>query len=275
MSDADAAVRPPLGVLVADDEAPARRRIVELLRGWESVRLVGQSATGPATLEAVRDLAPDLLFLDVQMPGLDGFEVLARLGTDERPIVIFSTAYDEYAIAAFEVHAVDYLLKPFADERFEDALRRAERALRSRRVWELHARLEELLGGLGANPESEGSPAESGVRYLRRFAVPEKDRHAVVEAGAVEWIEADGDYVTLHTDGKAHLLRGTMASLERRLDPVRFLRIHRSAIVQVDRVRELRSDEHGDYEVVLRGGRRLRVSRTYRDAALRRLGMKW
>lgn len=265
----------PLTVMVADDEALARRRIVELLEGRSSVRLVGQSATGPATVEAVRKLDPDLLFLDVQMPGLDGFEVLSKLSADERPIVIFSTAYDEYAISAFRVHAVDYLLKPFADERFHESVQRALHAFRTRRAGDLHERLRHLLTEVeeGVEPGS-GGPAGSN-RHLRRFAVPEKDRRVMVDAADVDWIEADGDYVSLHVAERTHLLRGTMAALERQLDPARFLRIHRSTIVQLDRVQELTSDEHGNYEVVLRTGRRLRISRSYKDAALERLGVKW
>ncbi len=236
--------------------------------------MVGQGATGPAVLELVRRLEPDLLFLDVQMPGLDGFEVLARLAPEERPVVVFSTAYDEYALAAFDVHAVDYLLKPFDDDRFEDALERALETLRSRRLREVHDRLRELLAEVAGATEDEGEPREAG-RYLERFAVPERGRLTVVPAGDVDWIEADGDYVKLHAGGDSHLLRGTMTALEDRLDPERFARIHRSAIVQLDRIEELRSDEHGDYRVVLADGRRLRVSRTYRPAVLRRMGLAW
>ena len=264
-----------LTVLIADDEPLARRRIAELLRGRRGVRVVGQCATGTATMDAVRELEPDVLFLDVQMPGLTGFEVLARLGPDRRPLVIFSTAYDEYALAAFEVHAVDYLLKPYADDRFEEAIARAERALRSERVDELHDRLRGLLQQVTAGTEGPAIAARGSATYLDRFAVPSPERVALIDAASVDWIEATGDYVSLHVGGKTHLLRGTMAGLEGRLDPRRFLRVHRSAIVQLGRIRHLRAGGHGAYFAVLEGGERVRVGRSYRDAVLERLGVRW
>lgn len=267
---------PPLTTaLVADDEELARRRIVELLHTWDSIRIVGECASGPETLRAVREQAPDLLFLDVQMPGLDGFEVLARLEPDQRPVVIFSTAYDEYAIQAFEVNAVDYLLKPYADERFDEAVRRAEQALRGDRDGHVRERLRKLLQGIALVTDDEHGAPENAERFLDRFAIPVKDRWVVVPATSVDWIEASGDYVNLHVASRTYLLRGTMSSIEARLDPRRFVRIHRSTIVRVDAVRTVESGEHGDYTVVLEGGERLRVSRGYRDAVLERLGVRW
>lgn len=264
-----------LTVMIADDEALARRRIARLLADCPGVRIVGQCATGSATLAAVRELSPDLLFLDVQMPGLTGFEVLAGLGADERPIVIFSTAYDEYALAAFEVHAVDYLLKPFADDRFRAALNRAEEAFRARRIAEWHDRVRLLLADVGAAAvTAPGHPADSGG-YLDRFAIRRNERLAVIDAASVDWIEAARDYVRLHVGADSHVLRATIGELERRLDPARFLRIHRSTIVQLGRIRELYAEQHGDYIAVLHGGTRLRVSRRYRAGALRRLGVQW
>lgn len=272
-----------LSVVLADDESLARRRVMELLRGRAGVRVIAQCATGPSTLAAVRELRPDLLFLDVQMPGLTGFEVLARLRPVERPIVVFSTAYDEYALAAFEVHAVDYLLKPYSDERFQESLGRAERALRDRRVSDLHDRLrgllDEVAAGLDAVPPLEryggGGRASAGGPYLERFAVPGGERLTVIDVRAVDWVEAARDYVSLHVGRKTHLLRASLTALERRLDPRRFLRVHRSAIVQLDRIRQLQLDAHGDYVAVLDGGDRVRVGRSYRDALLRRLGRSW
>jgi two-component system LytT family response regulator len=265
---------PELTAVIADDEPLARGRILELLKRHASVRVVTQCATGTATIEAVRELSPDLLFLDVQMPGLNGFEVLAALRPEERPVVIFSTAYDEYALAAFEVHAVDYLLKPYADERFDQALRRAERAVHAERLTQWHDRLQSFLTDVGAGSRARaGEPVAQGD-CLARFAVRTGDRFTVIEAARVDWIEAARDYVRLHVGGEIHLIRAAMAKLEQRLDPVRFLRIHRSTIVQCSRIRELFPDQHGDYVAVLEGGTRLRVSRRYREEALRRLGVQ-
>lgn len=264
-----------LTVLIADDEPLARKRICELLRGRSAIRVLGQCATGTATVEGVRELSPDLLFLDVQMPGLSGFEVLAALRTEERPIVIFSTAYDEYALAAFEVHALDYLLKPYADDRFDEALRRAEQAFRAERMTEWHDRVQRLLADVAVDSAPRTVAPESRTAYLARFAVRKNDRLAVIDAAEVDWIEAARDYVRLHVGNEVHLLRAVMGDLERRLDPARFLRIHRSTIVQVKTIKELYSDQHGDHIAVLRGGTRLRVSRQYRAEALRRLGARW
>lgn len=265
-----------LTVLVVDDEALARRRVVELLRPRTDVRIVGECSNGREALAAVRELRPDLLFLDVQMPGYDGFEVLAQLDADKLPAVVFSTAYDEYALAAFDVHAVDYLLKPYADERLEEALELAKRYVRARHMDDLRDRLLRLVDDV-AGPRSAGEdPSFPGPQkgYRERFAVRSNKGATLVETDSVEWIEARGDYATLHAGDRTHLLRATMTELEKSLDPDRFIRIHRSTIVRLDRVRRLVTDDHGDYVVILEGGRELRVGRTYRDAVLRRLGLR-
>jgi two-component system, LytTR family, response regulator len=262
--------RPTASAVVADDEELARRRLIELIREHESLHLVGECTSGPATLEAVRRLEPDVLFLDVQMPGFDGLEVLARLEPEERPVVVFSTAYDEYAIEAFEVNAVDYLLKPYADERFEEAVRRAERALYASR-----SRVDDRLEALLANRPVPDTDGPQGDGYLERFAVPVKGRWLLAPVSSVSWIEASGDYVNLHVGEKSYLLRGTMTAVEARLDPQRFLRIHRSSIVRVDAVRSVEADPHGDYTITLERGERLRVSRSCRDVVLERLGLRW
>lgn len=269
-----AADRVELTVMIADDEALARRRVAKLLVACPRVRVIGQCATGTATVAAVRELSPDLLFLDVQMPGLNGFEVLAALRPDERPIVIFSTAYDEYALAAFEVHAVDYLLKPFADERFHEAVGRAEHVFHAQRIagWQERLRLllADVAGGTAPRP-ADAAPGD----YLDRFAVRSGERLTLIDAASVDWIEAARDYVRLHVDADSHLMRAHIGELECRLDPARFLRIHRSTIVQLGSIRELYAEQHGDYIAVLRCGTRLRVSRRYRENALRRLGAQW
>lgn len=261
-----------LTVVIADDEALARRRISGLLRRHAGVRVLGQFATGPETLAAVRELNPDILFLDVQMPGFGGFEVLNRLDEHERPAVIFSTAYDEYALVAFEVNAVDYLLKPYADERFDASLRRAAQALRGERAAEAQERLRTLLDHVASEVPDGGHRART--TYLERFAVPVRGRVMIVEAADVDWIEASGDYVTLHAGERTHLVRATMGSIERRLDPGRFRRIHRSAIVRLDRVRLVHPDAHGDHLLELADGTRLRLGRRYREGVLERLGMR-
>lgn len=267
---------PALTVLVVDDEALARRRVIELLRARTDVRVVGECSNGREALAAVRELEPDILFLDVQMPGLDGFEVLARLDGEELPAVIFSTAYDEYALAAFDVHAVDYLLKPYADHRLEKALERAATLLRAHRIGSLREDLRGLLEAVSApgKPDENAPALEKPVRFRERFAVPGRRGVTLVEAACVDWIEASGDYATLHAGDTTHLLRSTMTELERVLDPRDFLRIHRSTIVRLDRIRRLLTDDHGDYVAVLEGGRQLRVGRTYRDVALERLGLR-
>jgi two-component system LytT family response regulator len=264
-----------LTAVIADDEALARRRIASLLAGRAGVRVIGQCVTGSATVAAVRALSPDLLFLDVQMPGLTGFEVLAALRLDERPIVIFSTAYDEYALAAFEVHAVDYLLKPFADDRFHEAVRRAENDFRARHIAGWHDRLLRLLADVGGDMTPVPADAPDRGAYLERLAVRTGERLTLVDAASVDWIEAARDYVRLHVGADSHVMRAPLSELERRLDPGRFLRIHRSTIVQIGRIRELYAEAHGDYIAVLRSGTRLRVSRRYREDALRRLGAQW
>jgi two-component system LytT family response regulator len=266
--------RAELTAIIADDEALARQRIVDLLRRRSDIRVVSQCVNGADTVEAVLTHGPDILFLDVQMPGLDGFDALEMLEPEERPAVIFSTAYDEYALAAFEVHAVDYLLKPYADERFQESLRRAEAAIRGRQAAELQDRLRAALADFSASPSGGASPGPR-LTCLDRFAIRDGERFTVIDAAEVDWIEARRDYVRLHTGDRMHVLRTTMAGLEQRLDPDRFLRIHRSTIVQLDRVRQLEIDGHGEYSVLIGGsGRRLRVGRAYRDSAFDRLGVK-
>jgi two-component system LytT family response regulator len=237
-----------LRVLIVDDEPLARRRLKALLKGEASVEVVGESEDGESALEAIRRLRPDLVFLDVQMPGLDGFDVIELLKPDECPAVIFVTAYDQYAMRAFDVHAADYLLKPFERGRLRKALARASALAGSA---DTPTRLHALLDTVRAD------------QPLRRFLVKTPGRVYAVRADDVESMEAAGHYVELRTASGTHLVRESMATLERRLDPARFVRIHRSTIVNVDKVIELRPAFHGEFEVVLAGGRRLRCSRTY------------
>jgi two-component system LytT family response regulator len=236
-----------LRVLIVDDEPIARRRLKALLAAEASVDVVGESEDGESALEAIRRLRPDLVFLDVQMPGLDGFDVIELLKPDECPAVIFVTAYDRYAMRAFDVHAADYLLKPFERGRLRKALARAAALSGSETPRRLHALVDSVR---------QAQP-------LRRFLIKSPGRVYAVRVDDVESLEAAGHYVEVRTATGAHLVRDSMAALERRLDPARFVRIHRSTIVNVDKVKELRPAFHGEYEVVLAAGRRLRCSRTY------------
>jgi two-component system LytT family response regulator len=241
-------------VMIADDEPPARAVLRDLLRGRDGVELCAEVGDGRAAVEAIRTLRPELVFLDVQMPGLDGFDVLAELEPDATPQVVFVTAYDEFAVRAFEVHALDYLVKPFTDERFAAAFART----RTRSAGAEAARAARILRELGA-----GGPVQT-VAPPGHFLVRVGRRSLLVGVDEVDWIEADRYYATLHVGGQTHLVRETMGSLEARLEPAYFARVHRSAIVNVRKVRELVRAPDGALAVVLHDGTRLEVSRSRR-----------
>lgn len=253
-------------VLIVDDEVLARRRIRKLLAGREGVEVVAEAANGVEAAEAIRQSAPDLVFLDIQLPDMDGFAVLRGLQLEQMPVVIFATAFDRYALEAFEVHALDYLLKPFDDERFEEALSRAltrlhllaDRGLPADRT--LRTALRRIL---------DGEPEEKSHRLVVRSA----GRIVFLDLDEVEWVEAQGSYVCLHTAGNSHLLRDSMKALEDRLPADRFVRIHRSSLVRLDRVKELRNGRDGSCRVLLENGHQLDVSESRRPELLRRLGV--
>lgn len=257
-------MRTPVRVLVVDDEPLARTGVVQLLAKDPDIAVVGEAADGRAAVEAIRTLQPDLLILDVQMPEYDGFEVLRTLPRDRMPAVIFVTAYDQHALRAFEVHALDYLLKPFDDERFAEALDRAKRSLRSAELGELSRRLVGLL-------EDRGSATPSEPR-LTRLIVRHEGSVAFVRVEDLDWIEAADYNVKLHTRGQVHLLRESLNALEARLDPARFFRVHRSAIVNLDRIRELQPYFKGEHILLLQDGTRLKLSRARREHLEARLG---
>ncbi len=246
---------PPIRALIVDDEPAARKAIRGLLAGDPDIRVDGECPDGRSALAAIRDGAPDLLFLDIQMPELDGFEMLRRVEPARLPVVVFVTAYDQYALQAFEAHALDYVLKPFDDERFRQAVVRAKDQVRQRRLGALGEQLVAMLHGASAAP-----PGPAGG-WLQRLPIKADGRIAIVELDTVDWLESDGDYVRIHAGGKRHLLRETMKHLEARLDPARFVRIHRSTIVNVARIRELQPYFRGEYVVLLRDGARLKLSR--------------
>ncbi len=241
-----------LRAIVIDDE-PLARDAVRLLLARDPEVMVAGEASGVDAVELIARTRPDILFLDVQMPEVDGFDVLAAAGPDAVPAVVFVTAYDEYAVRAFDVHAIDYLLKPFDDARFALALARAKERARARRP-------DAILAGL----------VRQRVPYLRRLLVRARDRVLVVPAEEVDWIEAADSYAALHVGARTHLLRRTLCELERALDPRRFVRVHRSAIVNLEQVREIQPLLRGDSVLVLVGGSRVRLSRTHRADFARR-----
>ncbi len=241
-------------VLIVDDEPLARERIRTLLREEADVEIVGECGDGPAAVEAVRRLQPDLLLLDVQMPGMDGFGVLRALEPTRCPEVIFVTAYDRHAVKAFEVHAVDYLLKPFKPARIREALRRARERLAQRRGGTTSENLAALLAAL--------QPARP---YLSRIAVKSGDRTIFVKASEIEYAEAAGNYVVLHTGRENHVIRETLGALEYQLDPRRFVRINRSTLVNIEQIRELQPAFKGEHVVVLRNGKSLPLTRGVRE----------
>ncbi len=240
----------PLRALIVDDEDLARQRIRHLLQKESDVEIVGECAHGVEAVRAIEALAPDLVFLDIQMPELDGFGVVEAVGADRMPATLFVTAFDQHALRAFEVHALDYLLKPFDPERFRAALDRARR-------WCATGGRPDLAGLL------EGLRKERP--WLDRVLVRQGDRHVLLRCGAIQWIEAEDNYVRLHVEGTSFLLRQTMAGILQRLDPAQFRRIHRSAIVNLDFIRELQPWTSGDHLVLMKDGTKLTLSRTYRD----------
>ena len=243
--------------IVVDDEKPARIRLQALVSRRPDVRLVGVCADGRQAGSLIRTLRPQLALLDVQMPGLDGFGVLRSLPAELIPLTIFVTAYDRYAVAAFEAHAVDYLLKPFSDERFYASLDRALQSVRVLTDQDRNLRIESVL--------AERSVRNTPSGFLERIVVREHDRVTLLAAEDIDWIAAAGVYLELHAGESKYLYRSTFADLLDRLDPKRFVRIHRSAVVNTDRILELRPRGHGDYTVILRGGREVTLSRGYRS----------
>jgi two-component system LytT family response regulator len=247
--------------LIVDDEPLARQRLRRLLEADPDVVVLGECGDGGQAVTDLRELRPDLVFLDVQMPVLDGFGVLRELGGEALPAVIFVTAHDRYALKAFEVHALDYLLKPFDKARFAGALERAKAQVRQGSAAALNERLQELLRLVPARRDGPG-----------RLMVKSGGRVYFVRIEDVDWVEAAGNYVRLHVGKEEHLLRESLSALEKKLDPGRFVRIHRSTIVNLDRVRELQPAFHGDYVVILQDGAELALGRSFRDKLEEALG---
>jgi two-component system LytT family response regulator len=243
-----------ISAFIVDDERLSRKRIRRLLSLEADIQVLGEYANGPEAVAAIRQRTPDLLFLDIQMPQMDGFSVLESVSSTNAPLVIFVTAYQEYAVRAFEVHAFDYLLKPFDRKRFQETVQRARAQLQHLDNGQLTRRLTALVESLNGRRGSTG-----------RIAVKTGGNVVLVRTNSIEWVEAADNYVCLHCGTETHSLRETMNSLEARLDSGRFLRIHRSTIVNIDCIKELQPWFRGDYLVLLHDGTKLTLSRNYRD----------
>jgi len=247
-----------IGVVIVDDEPLARARLRGLLEGDTEISLIAECADGYEAVSVIRECAPDLIFLDVQMPEKGGFEVVEEIGVERMPVVIFVTAYDQYALEAFDVRALDYLLKPFDEKRFRETLRRAKAQIRSTQNGDLGQRMLSLMEELKRRPN-----------YLERILIRTGGRLFFLKTAELDWIEAEGNYVRLHAGKGTFLLRETVNNLEAQLDPKDFLRIHRSTIVNINRIKEIQQMFHGEYRAVLADGTELTLSRNYREKLLR------
>ncbi len=241
-------------VLVIDDEALARERACQLLKADPDIEIIGQCGDGQTAVETISREQPDLVLLDVQMPELDGFAVVEAIGADKMPAVIFITAHEKFAIKAFDVHAIDYVLKPYDRERFTTALARAKDRLSHSKSGELQTRMNALLGELKTQPKT-----------ANRLVVKTEGRVLLLKSEDVDWVEAADNYIILHVGADNHMLRETMTSIETRLPAGKFVRVNRSTIVNLDRVKELQPLFHGEYVILLRTGAKLTLSRGYRE----------
>jgi two-component system, LytTR family, response regulator len=248
---------------IADDEPLARERLVSMLDAHDNYEVVAECKDGREAVAAIRKKNLDVVFLDVQMPELDGFQVLEALGSGHLPVIVFVTAFDDYALRAFDVSALDYLLKPFDRERFEKTLARVEAQLSSREERKISAELSEFLSGLSPTPSAS---------YAERFAVRSSGDIYFVRTADIDWIDSQGNYVALHAGGRKHLVRDTIKSVESKLDPRKFVRVHRSAIINLDRLTKLQPYFHGEYVVTLSDGTTLTSSRGYSDRLRSLLG---
>jgi two-component system LytT family response regulator len=264
--------------IIVDDEPLARRGLELRLAAFADFKVVAQCANGREAIEAVAKHSPDLMFLDIEMPGIDGFEVLRRIPQASMPMVVFVTAFDRYAIDAFDAHALDYLLKPLVDERFERTMAHVRDQFEQRRSVKHRERLVALLASItGAGQLDAEQLIARGVSGLPR-PFPEilpirLGRETLrLPVASIDWVDAAGDYMCVHAEGRTHVVRATMKQFEERLDPADFQRIHRSTIVNVRRIRKLKPHTNGEYFLTLEGGHELKLSRSYRDRLQRILG---
>jgi len=262
-------------VILVDDEPLALRGLKLRLTEFPEVEVVGECANGREAVKEIRANNPDLVFLDIQMPGLDGFGVVRALIGTPAPLFVFVTAYDKYAIDAFEANALDYIVKPVEAERLKDVIHRTREALKSKAAVDRESRLVELLASLSGDESDKikeliSAPAWSEeARYSDRLSFKDGSKVVILSADEIDWIDAAGDYMCIHAAGKTHIIRETMKALEQRLDPQRFQRIHRSAIVNAGKVKELHPHSNGEYFLTLEGGQELKLSRSYKDVLAR------
>ena len=255
------AAGPRIRTLIVDDENLAREKVRNFLLRDPQIEVIGECSNGPDAVEAIRRLVPELLMLDIQMPQMDGFSVLEAVSGDTLPHVIFVSAYDQYALRAFEFYALDYLLKPFDWDRFKQTLQRAKDQVFKERSSQINQGIQALLEQLKERP-----------KYLDRLVIKSTGRVSLLKTEEIDWIEAEGNYARLHVGKESHLLRETLSALESQLDPNVFLRIHRSTIVSLNRIRELQAWFHGEFQVILKDGTQLLLSRTYREKLEKALG---
>lgn len=256
--------------LIVDDEPHAREGIRIRLQDAPSIDIIGECSSGLEALEAIHTLKPDLVFLDIQMPGMNGFEIVQKIGIEPVPIIIFVTAYDSYAVKAFEYHALDYLLKPINDKRFKDMIKSVLSEVSHRNLEKYSNTLRSLVNDYfekieNNDEEPKSDKGKTNDVYLSRFMIKTKDYISIVPSNEIEWIESAGDYVYVHANSKKHIVRETLTFLEKKMDPKKFIRIHRSIIVNIEKIKNLRPNESGDYDVFLHTGAKLKLSRTYRD----------
>jgi len=261
--------------ILVDDEPLATRGMKLRLQEFPEIEIVAECANGREAVKEIRALTPDLVFLDIQMPGIDGFGVVRALIGAPAPMFIFVTAYDKFAIEAFEANALDYLVKPVEEERLKDAIHRAREALKSRVAASRESRLVELLASLSEEDRDQIKELISDPgwtdqdRYTDRLSFKDGSKVVMLNADDIEWIDAAGDYMCIHAGGKTHIIRETMKTLQQRLDPARFQRVHRSAIVNVAKVKELHPHSNGEYFLILENGAELKLSRSYKEVVAR------
>ncbi len=262
-------------VILVDDEPLALRGLKLRLQAFPEVEIIGECANGREAVKEIKAKSPDLVFLDIQMPGLDGFGVVRAMIGGPAPLFVFVTAYDKYAIDAFEANALDYLVKPVEEERLNDALHRTREALKSKAAAGRESKLIEMLASLSDDDRDRikeliADPDWTDKqRYSERLSFKDGSKVVMLDAHEIEWIDAAGDYMCIHAGGKTHIIRETMKALQTRLDPARFQRIHRSAIVNVKRVKELHPHSNGEYFIILDNGSELKLSRSYKDVVAR------